>query len=402
MRILFLTDRLPYPFSGGISVRTFNLMQSLAREHELHLLSLVSDTGIQAGPVTVSDELRRLCSSVIQVPHRPQAVPSRSGHYLKNVLQKEPWMITEYHQLPFREKLQEVLASRQFDLVQAELLSMTQYLPFDRRIRTVYGAQNIESALLWQRMKHFYSPVVKYRCFKEYLRVRHYERMIMRKVQLTIAVTREDQIKMHHLAPYARISYFPITIDTDQWQPSTDEYDRPTIIFVGTLSWHPNVDGLLWFTRDIFPLIRSMIPETQLIIVGRDPVPEVTRLQEIKAIQLQTSVPEIAPFLKKNALFIVPLRLGGGMRVKILEALSRGMPIVTTGVGCEGLEVQNRQQLLIENKAEAFAQACAHLLSNRMEQNRLSQAGRMLAVQNYHWHNLNGRLSALYNLIEEL
>jgi len=402
MKILFLTDRLPYPFTSGASVRTFNVMQSLSLEHEISLLSMISTQQASAHKDLIPAALSKICRSIDLVPHTRQDPQRSAGQYLKNVLQKEPWMVLEYHQPPFLGKLQELLNSGRFDLVQAELLSMTQYLPFDRRVRKVYGAHNVESSLLWQRLWHHHSALVKFRCFKEYLRVRRYERLIMRKVQLTIAVTREDQIRMHGLAPFARIGYFPITIDTDLWQPSRTEYEDPTIVFIGTLYWYPNVDGLLWFSKKMFPRILKELPRTRLVIVGRDPIPEVARLAEHSNITLNASVPEISPFLKRNALFIVPLRMGGGMRVKILEALAREMPIVSTAIGCEGIEVLDRQHLYVENSVESFARACMTLLKNSDEQRKIGQAGRRLVEQNYHWTQLTGRLSALYNLIEEL
>jgi len=402
-KMLILTDRSPYPTTSGASIRTFNLLRSLAPYCKMHLLSLIPNTprqfvdGIKFyDRLEIPDQLTSLCHDITYVPFPEKSARKRLWYYGQNVFQNKPWMLQEYYDQNFQDRVTMLIKKANITVVQAELLNMTQYLPMTENVKTIYGSHNVESSLLWQRFIQSRNMIVKAHCLKEYFRVKAYEKKIIRLTDETITVTPEDKNRLKSMVPPATIKFFPITIDTTWWRPSQDVFREPTLVFAGTLFWYPNVDGLQWFYNQVLPLIKQEITSLQVLIVGREPPESVRMLDNDSCITVKGTVPDMAPYLKNNGVFIVPLRVGGGMRVKILEAFARGMAVVSTSRGKEGIEAEHNRDILVADTAPLFAKACVSLLKSPDKRLHIGQAGRLLAEKTYHWQSQQEHLAKLY------
>lgn len=393
MKILFLTDRLPYPLNSGAAIRTFNLMKALAQWYELFLISTSSSEEI----TTIPEPVRELCSHV-ELAYLPILKGrKRLFSYLLSNFNVIPWMVSEFSNNAILPLVRKVIKENKIDCVQAELLNMTQYLPWDLPVKKIYSSHNVEFSLFHQRFKQNKSLLIKAHSIKEFYRTRAYELSVIRKSNLTITVTKEDRQRFIHIARKASIESFPITVDCNQWSPTYDEYQLPTIVFAGTLFWYPNTNGIFWFLENIFPKIKEKIASLQFIIVGKDPTEQLLAFNNKNGVKIYSSVPDMQPFLKKATVFIVPLLMGGGMRVKILEALSRGMAVVTTSLGCEGIDVRNGKELVIANTPEKFSSVIIDLLSNKKLRDEFGVRGRKFVCEHYNWDSRNDGLKQIYS-----
>jgi glycosyltransferase involved in cell wall biosynthesis len=274
---------------------------------------------------------------------------------------------------------------QQFDFVIADQLNMAQYAERVRGVLKILDAHNA-LWLLYQRLAEkmgFGLEKILYE--RDWRLLRKYEGRIGREFDAVIAVSDEDRAALEEVAgKLPGLIVVPISVDTDEVLPITRNLDAEHILHIGTMFWAPNVDGILWFAREIYPLIQSQRPQVEFDVVGARPPEEVQALgDEDKHIHVTGYVQDPDPFYRRAGVMVVPLRAGGGMRVKILNALAQGLPIVTTTLGCEGIAVQNGQHLLIADRPEDFADAILRLLNNPTFAAQLGQRGRRLIETTY-------------------
>lgn len=403
MNILFLTDRIPFPLMSGAAIRTFHLLKSLSARHTVHLISFHDfSPSRESNGRTLADvpeELKSLCSSIKLVSRNPQSRLKRFLRYGESQFSDTPWMVYEYYQPEMSECINTFCSEHEVNIIQAELLNMSQYLleVESHNHRLFYGSHNVESSLLKQREQQAESALVRLHCHREANRTAHYEKMLLQELDLTITVTENDAARLTKLAPGTSIRPFPITVDAQQWRPLHKERQaKLAIVFVGTLFWHPNVDGLRWFFSDVFPGLHLPKDEVEIQIVGKEPTEDVLVFDSFEAVRVVGSVPDVAPYMAAEDIFIVPLRLGGGMRVKILEALSRGMAVISTSIGCEGIDVTDGENIIIADTADTFKEAIARLVADPALRKNLSEAGRRLIEEKYDWHARQEELFLLY------
>ncbi len=397
MHILLLTQVLPYPPDSGPKVKTYHLLRHLAAHHEVTLVSLVRSPA----EVARAQELRDLCAEVHTVPLRRSRL--RDAYYLaRSLLRGESFIISRDHSAALHALLAKITAQRSFDIIHADQLNMAQFavgLPAGARILDEHNA-------VWTIVRRMadQSHNLLRRIFLdiEACRLRRYEAEICARFDGILAVSAPDHYALELAAVEAGVSLppiaiIPIAVDARAEPPVRRESVPKTILSIATMFWPPNVDGVLWFAREVYPLVRQAVPDVRFAIVGARPPPSVIRLTEDDpSIEVTGYVDDPQPYLERSAALIVPVRAGGGMRVKILEALARGVPVVSTTIGYEGIDLTPGNELLVGDTPAAFAAALISLLNDPALGCRLAAAGRRVAEDVYDWRVVNPQVDALY------
>ena len=282
----------------------------------------------------------------------------------------------------------------------------------DHRPVLVFDAHNAVWAIVKRMVENapFYlKPVLNI----EAVRIERYEASVVNLFDQTLAVAEPDRVSLIKAATHGnssisdlneKISVIPIAVDTVHLQPIKRQPGSFNIVTLGTLHYPPNADGIRWFMNDVFPLVREKIPEATLTIIGKNPPKDFAQAAEKtpKSIEVTGYVSDLGPYMSKAAIMVVPVRAGGGIRVRILEGFARAMPMVTTTVGLEGIEARSGQEILVADTANEFASTVVDLLSDTELQNRLAQKGRKLAEEQYDWQVVLKKLDQIYEDVVDL
>lgn len=378
MKVLLLTQVLPYPPDAGAKVKTWNVLRHLAKRHEVTVVSFVR--GDQSADVR---ELRDHCRAIHTVEMRRSPwrdVATLAGSLTGGV----PWLMRRDAQRSMHELVRRLSARERFDVAHADQLNMCQYaLPIEGVAR-LFDAHNALWLLYERLAAQAASGPQQWLWRRESKLLRRYEGEICSRFDSVTAVTAEDREALAQVCGgRADIHVVPITIDTGEGMPvRAATGDGRRIVFVGTMYWPPNADAMLWFVRDVWPILLSKCPTAQLEIIGAKPPRRVAALASDR-VRVAGYVADLVPHLERADVFVVPLRAGGGMRVKILEALARGVPVVSTRIGCEGLAVTGGSDVLIADTAPELAAAVLRVLEEPDLAARLRRNGRRLVERLY-------------------
>ncbi len=392
MNVLLLTQVLPYPPDSGPKVKTWNVIKYLARQHEVTLVSFVR--GDQSAEV---EHLRRYCRAVHTVPMSRHPLHDAAA-MARSFLSGEPWMMVRDDRAAMRQLIDRLARETHFDVAHADQLNMAQYaarVPGARKILDAHNALWLLYQRLWQTMRFGPRQILLGR---DWRLLKTHEGRVCREFDAVLAVSDEDRAALTEAMGAERpITVIPIAVDTDEIPVVQRAPEAHHLLHIGTMYWPPNIDGMLWFLREVYPLVRAQFPAVQLDVVGARPPQELLdfNAQNI-GVNVAGYVPDPAPYLQRAGVFIVPLRAGGGMRVKILEALSRGLPLVTTTLGCEGIAVEHERHVLIADTPEAFAAAVVRVLRDRAFADELGRAGRALIENTYDYRAACRPLDELY------
>ena len=402
MRILMLTPSLPYPPHQGGALRNYGILHGLhVSGHQTTLLSFNGDySPHQPTP------LDTLCKQIITVP-----APARSqSQRLRDMIASpQPDLMRRLASSAFRQRLIEILQSETFDLVQFEGLEMAGYLPDVRQYqpsaKLCYDAHNAEYKLqevifTVDRSDPRHWPAAAYSLVQA-RRIKHFEREVCRQVNCVLAVSDEDAEALRPFRSDGRVAVLPNGIFAGSYDGSAEQLDlgQHALVFTGKMDYRPNVDAMLWFAADILPLIQSRVPDVRLYIVGQQPHRRLEALRDNEHIALTGWVADVAPFLHAAAVYVAPLRMGSGTRLKILEAMAAGCAIVATPLAAAGLPDEARSALIISQSATQMAEAVISLLQNQEQRAKLSNMAKAVVRKHYDWSVLIPRLLAAYREI---
>jgi len=421
VKILFLTPQLPYPPHQGTTIRNYNLIVHLAARHEVHLLSFVRsrDELARATP------LRERCRSIEVVP-APKRSPLK--RLLSTLFSPLPDMALRLPSAEFRAKLEAYLRRERFDVLQVEGIEMAQYglsliayrLSPDshdmryaiRDMRFVFDDHNAEYVL---QRRAFETDVRRpsrwpgaLYSFVQWQKLRRYEAEACRRFDRVVAVSAADAAALSCLVPGLSVTIVPNGVDTEYFKPQGaggkeqgEDKALPfapcllPLVFTGKMDFRPNVDAVLWFCDEVLPLVQREIPTVHFYIVGRDPNRRVLSLKENPKVTVTGYVEDVRPYIARSAVYVVPLRMGGGTRLKVLEAMAMGKAIVSTSLGCEGIELTSRE-LAIADIAEEFAGQIIGLLCDEARRRVLGQVARRLVEACYDWRFIVPKMEQVY------
>jgi glycosyltransferase involved in cell wall biosynthesis len=406
LSVLYVSQMPASPPRFGAQARAHGLMTELARRHDLTAAMLVDD---EFDAEECRQAMQAYCHEVVLVPN-----PYGREGRMKRLLQLRSLASTRSFErlrvsVPaLQQVLDQVLRAKRFDIVNLEFpylghCDLRQAPPGEKLPPVVVDSHEIAYDLSRQFARAGRNPVRRLYAEANWRKLRRDELVTYRKADGVYLCSAADERRLLDVVPQARTAVIPNAADVEYYQPrSTDPWpDGHTVVYFGLLSTVPNVDGVIHFIRDIWPRIAEAHPDAHCKIIGGRPPPSLLALAGPR-IELTGFVPDLRPHLASAAAVVVPLRLGGGTRLKIVEAMAMGKAIVSTTLGAEGIEAVPGRDLLIADQPADFAGAVKHLLANPALAAQIGQSARRLAVERYSWSSAAGALEGFYRRILEV
>jgi len=392
MNVLMLTQVLPYPPDSGPKIKTYNMIKYLAQRHCVTLASFVR--GDQSEHAR---HLEQYCESVHTVPIERSAM--RDAWYMGlSFVTGQPFMMLRDDRKAMRHLVDELSAKHPFDIAHADQLNMGQYaerMPGAFKILDAHNALWLLYKRLWETMS---SGLRKRLLGRDWRMLKTYEGRLVREFDAVLAVSHEDKMALQEAADETvDIAVIPIAVDTEEVTVVERESSPRHILHMGTMYWPPNIDGVNWFIQEIYPSIRQQRPDVQFDVVGSRPPAELLALNDAGlGINVAGYVEDPTPHLQRAGVMVVPLRAGGGMRVKILNSLAQGIPTVSTTLGCEGIQVTPGEDIMVADDPAGFAAAVLRVLNDAELARRLSVSGRRLAETLYDYRHAYALVDEIY------
>jgi glycosyltransferase involved in cell wall biosynthesis len=388
MKILWVKPGKILPLDTGGKLRTYNILRQLSANHELTYLSYY------AGPRDESYEREAPAHipGTVTVATPTQSLTGIHRHldYLRHMTGHAPYAVSRFTDPQVQRLLQEWIPQRRFDVAVCDFLSSALNFPRELTTPTALFQHNVES-ILWKRKADVEPRWIDRAVFKlESAKMLHFEPAQTRRFHHVIAVSETDRQAMSGMIDPSHISVVPTGVDLSKYR--YDPALRPTgslVVFTGSMDWQPNIDGVEFFCSEIWPLVLQKVPQARFRIVGRDPHPRVRKLAS-GTVEVTGSVPSIVDHLREAAAIVVPLRIGGGTRIKIYEGMAMGKATVSTVVGAEGLDVQHARDILLEDSPARFAEAVVTLLQDEDMRRRI-EAGAVATASKYDWSVITQR-----------
>lgn len=382
MKILFLTQRVPYPPNKGDKLRSFNEIKYLSQHHDISLVCLADNIA----DIQYKDELLKYCSSV-------------DIFYLSQVRSKintavalftgTPLTLAHFYSSGLNNVVQQKLQTDIFDLIFVYCSSMAQYVEKLTTIPRVIDFVDVDSEKWAQYAMYARFPMnLVYRLESHRLRV--YEKVIAESFQHCFLVSEKEVDDFRRLVcPIDTLTPILNGVDLERFHPSAEPYDPNVIVFTGAMDYFANVEAVLYFAREILPLIKDKIPKVKFYVVGSNPAAELLSLARNNPNIVVTGyVDQVQPYMAKAAVFVAPMRIARGVQNKILEAMAMGVPVVTTSLGFEGVTADPNNDILIVDEPSIFADSVVSVMENVMLRKILSKTGRIVIQNNYDW-NIN-------------
>ncbi len=399
-RILFLAHLLPWPLQGGGQIKSYNTLRTLASKHEVRMLAFIRSEQERE----YIAPLEPLCAGGIDTVLLPRGKARDAVKALEALVRRKSFLISRDDSDPFRQLvLKHLRVPDAFQAVHVDHLQMMQFVPpraYNPAVKVVLDNHNIEFFIPKRLAEDTHSnPLMRLYARQEWPKLRNFERNAVRRADLTLAVSNEEVAGLRELAASQadRIIAVPIGVDIDYFAPVPRKPTSCTLLSIGTMYWPPNVDAMLYFYREIWPKVKAKVPNVTLNIVGMKPTATIRALPtRDAAIHVTGSVPDVRPYAEDCGAFIVPLLSGSGMRVKVLNALSMGLPVVSTTVGAEGIRVTHGENILLADTPEEFSEAIIRLLKEPQLGERLGKSGRELMETHYSWDVVAPQLLQAY------
>ena len=397
-KVLFLAHLLPWPLEGGGQIKSYHVLKLLSQEYDVTMVALIRSEAERDN----IEPLSEFCVGGIHLVTLPRGKARDLGIAARTMLMGASFLISRDEVPEMHAQVESLIERERFAAIHVDHLQMASYVPQETHgAKVVLDQHNVEHRIP-KRIAETPTGIggLPMRAFAglEWRRMRVFERSALDRSDLTLAVSEEDRQSLQGLLgeKTGKIVTVPIGVDTAffgevRWKPG-----GTSLVSIGTMYWPPNVDAMLYFYGEIFPRIRQQRSDVTLSIVGARPTREIQALADDPKVIVTGLVPDTRPYAETCGVFVVPLRSGSGMRVKILNAMAMGVPIVSTTVGAEGIEVVDGENILLADSPEAFADATLRVLSDTALASRIALAGQETARRAYSWDAVGARLLAAY------
>jgi sugar transferase (PEP-CTERM/EpsH1 system associated) len=391
MNILYLTHRLPYPPNKGEKIRAFHQIRQLARSHTIHLCSFVDDPA----DLPHVAALREYCASVEIVYRSNAQTPLLATAAL---LKRQPLSVALFSRKSLKQKVLQKLATEQFDCIVVSSSSMAQYASFVATVPKIIDFVDVDSEK-WRLYAQHHSFPLSFIYRLEAERLARYEEQIVQVFDHSILISEEERRLFQVRVNERPVSVISNGVDLEYFSPNRSSAlhaASPIIVFTGVMDYFPNVDAGQYFCREIFPLVRDLVPQSQFYIVGRSPTRQVRELGNQPNVVVTGTVPDVRPYLAQATVAIAPFRLARGVQNKVLEAMAMGLPVIGTSQAFEGIAATEQDGIRIANDPQSFAQRLTTFLRKDTMFGR--QAGHQARsyVERYHrWEEQGVKLERL-------
>lgn len=382
MKILWVKGDFLHPTTRGGQIRTLEMLRRLHRKHEVHYVAFENPAqpeGLKRSP--------EYCFRAYPVKHY---VPDHkaAAFYVQvaaGLFHPLPVAISRYRARAMEQLIESLIRQQGFDRLVCDFLSpspnvshLQPWVLFQHNVETMIWRRHVENAS--DPIRRFYLKLQADRMFA-------YERRVCQAVDRIVAVSASDAELMRTMFQVTHVSAVPTGVDVDWFAPPPEHPRKTDLVFVGSMDWLPNIDGVRYFVREILPLIRRRRPACSVAIVGKSPSAEILALTRRANMTVTGTVPDVRPYFWEALVSIVPLRIGGGTRLKIYESMAAGTPVVSTSIGAEGLAVQHPATIRLADTPEAFAEQCLELLENPPERQRMAGNARELVSSRFSWEH---------------
>ncbi len=389
MNILFLSRWYPYPANNGSKIRIYNLLRGLSQHHRVSLISFYEPA--QGEPDCQA--LGSICQEVQTVAwqsFRPQSWRARLGFFSPT-----PRAYLDMHSREMERRIRDTLSRLQIDLVIASQIDMAGYAPAFRGVPAVF--EEVETGVYLDRMAHTSTRLERLRYRLTWAKLRRYLASLIKQFRLcTVVSHREQQILQREVIGGAWVEVIPNCLDLSFYPPSNRALQPDSLIFTGSFSYEPNYQAMRWFLQEIFPLVRQQVPSTRLVITGDH---RNLSLPCEEGVTLTGMVADVRPYLAQAWCAVAPLQTGGGTRLKVLEAMAMGTPVVSTSKGAEGLDIEPGVHGFIADEPAAFAKAIVELFRNPELRRNVSANAYQLVQQRYNWEAVMPRFLGLIDQV---
>jgi glycosyltransferase involved in cell wall biosynthesis len=381
MKLLWVNTNFLHPTNKGGSIRSLGMLRHLRRRHEIHFAAL-ADPRSPEGP----ERSGEYCHRAYPFPH---SAPERGSaafwwQLLGGLVSPLPVAVKRFQAPAFGRELERLLQSERFDRAVVDHLMPAAHFPdlphsllFQHNVETIIWRRHAEQAATPAHRAYFQLQAQ---------RMYRFERRVCREAGHVVVVSPQDAAWTRELFGVSQVSEVPTGVDLDYFTPREEVPKQYDFIFVGSMDWLANIDGVLYFAREILPLIRRRRPRASFAVVGRKPSAEVLDLARQDAgITVTGTVADVRPYLWASRLSIVPLRIGGGTRLKIYEAMAAKSPLVSTSIGAEGLEYTDGENIRIADSPQDFANQCLDLLDHPQDAARIAEAAWQMVEARYTW-----------------
>ncbi len=399
MRILILSPYLPYAgvdHAGGAFV--FKLIQALSQRHQLHLLCFTRSREEQGYIPTLDPYCVSIDSMVNERTKAPEKIEWQLAARTRNLLSPQPYRVSNFGSARMKGKIVETLNQICFDIVQVEFISMGQYVHLLDHSRTLLDEHDFNSIPYYNRFRNESHPLKKTYFYIQWLKMRRFEPRTCKRFSRILVRSDYDKKALLELNPQLKVHVIPHGCEigpiTDRGQPKSDK----VLLFVGAM-WRPeNVEMVQYFYQHIFPVVRQEIPDVLFQIVGSSPQESIQRIADQDAnVEVTGAVDDLTPYYADSTVCVAPVLVGGGMIIKVLDALAMGKPVVTTSLGNRGIGAISGRELLVADTPEEFSRLTLELLHDPTRRRELGQNARRFAQSRYSWERVIDRLEGVYS-----
>jgi sugar transferase (PEP-CTERM/EpsH1 system associated) len=386
LKILWVKAGGLVPLDTGGKIRSYHVLRNLSRRHDVTFFTFyaehLNDT---------HGELDRIFARVIRHPLRLPRPKSFRGlaHYARHLYSRQSYQIVKYCPPRVVDSLSELLKREGFDVIVCDFLVAAGVIPWNLPCPKVLFTHNVE-AQIWKR--HFQvtrNPIWKAISWREFRATSRAESRYLNLADHVLAVSGADRDIFARLIESDKITVIPTGVDIDFFRPTAAAEHPNSLVFTGAMDWMPNEDGISYFVKSILPSIQRQVPNVSLTVVGREPSARLLALaRTTRGMNVTGRVEDIRPYVQRGSVYIVPLRVGSGTRLKIYEAMAMEKAVVSTSVGAEGLPVQPGLNIMIADTPEDFASTVIQLLHNPIRRFELGRAARELVVTKYSWESV--------------
>lgn len=394
MNILFLSTIIPYPPVDGHSQRTYHLLTYLARHHRIHLIGFIKKPGDWASV----EVLRSFCAEVY-----PFSLPEDRSRLalgfslLGNFFSPHPFVVQKYFSPKVQAVIKHIMQRESIDLIHCDMPNLTAYAPNGEGPPSLAVHHDLEWLLMDRRAHFEFNPLKKVFFSWQAQKWKNFVYELETRVKAQIVVSSLDQQRLKRISRgKLPIRIIPNGVDIDFFHPQTDVPSEKLVLLLGGLHLFQNADGVRYFLKDIWPTIQEMEKGIRCLIIGQNPYQRLARLAADKGAEMLGFVPDIRPFMAKAGVMVVPIRIGSGTRLKILSAMAMGKAVVSTSIGCEGIEAASGHELLIADTPQDMAHHVVQILRNPDLQKHLGKNARKLVEEKYSWTRIAHLMEKVY------
>jgi len=394
MNILFLSTENPYPPDGGHHLRTFNILKILAERHKIYFVGFAQDES----EFKYVPEIKKLCETV-DIYKVSKTGYNRSFFLLaiRNLFSKNPLIARRYFVQEARERIEQIFGQYPIDLVHMDMLALGLYKGILKDTPVILTNHNVESLRLYRWAGIEKNLLMKSFLFYQYLKLRSFEQRICPEFDRCLVVSEYDKKYLRDLCGVDNFAVVPNGVDISYFEPESEELRKNHLVWVGGMTGPYNSDAVDFFIEKIWPLIKNKIPEATIDFAGGSPTQMLSnRALEDKSVHVLGFVPDIRPIVQRASVFIAPIRIGSGTKIKVLNAMAQAKPVVATTVAAEGIDVTPGENILIADDPEDFGKKVLYLLRNEEIARKMGERARDLMEKKYNWDVISKDIHRTY------